>query len=144
MSVETPQKNLVVSSNTTLELEEDIIINNDKSSSSTTKLSNCVVATGSEEVSENGMYRYVLTRCWDVETLPCRSLLWIMLNPSTATDKLNDPTMRRCMSFTHDNGFNAFHVVNLFAFRSKDPHVIAQPHKHYPGMTYEDLEGNPR
>ena len=151
MSVETPAKRLVDSSNTTLELQEEINID-DAITTSTTKLPNCIATTGSEEVSEDGLYRYVLTRRGDVDNLnessttmsPCRSLLWIMLNPSSATDKLNDPTMRRCMSFTHDNGFNVFHVVNLFAFRSKDPHVIAQPHKHYPDMTHEDLIGNPR
>ena len=153
MSLETPKKRSrkrsVDSFNTTLELQEEI--NTDIKPTSTTNLSSCLATIGSEQVSEDKLYRYVLTRRWDGDNLnekstttPSRSLLWIMLNPSTATANLNDPTMRRCMSFTHENGFNVFHVVNLFAFRSKDPHVIAQPHKHYPDMTYEDLVGNPR
>lgn len=144
MLVETPKKRSEDPPNTTLELDEDLNI--DVKSSSTTK-----PTTGSEEVSEDKMYRYVLTRRWDCEILdvnssstPCRSLLWIMLNPSSATTNLNDPTMRRCISFTHDNGYNIFHVVNLFSFRSKDPHVIAQPQKHLIDMTHEDLIGNPR
>ena len=147
MSVETPKKRSFDALNTTLELQDDSNI--DAQTSTTTKLSYSIATIGSEDVSEDGLFRYALTRRWDVvnlntTTMPCRSLLWIMLNPSSATDKLNDPTMRRCMSFTHDNGYDVFHVVNLFAFRSKDPHVIAQPHKHYPDMTYEDLVGNPR
>ena len=149
MSVEISKKRSADSLNTMLEEKEEH--NPDAKPTSTTKLSNCIAATGSEEGSVDKLYRYVLTRRWDGENLddnsssdPCRSLLWIMLNPSSATAKINDPTMRRCMSFTQDNGYNVFHVVNLFAFRSKDPHVIAQPQKHFDQMTHEDLIGNPR
>ena len=149
MSLEISKKRSADSLNTMLEEKEEH--NPDAKPTSTTKLSNCIAATGSEEGSEDNLYRYVLTRRWDGENLddnassiPCRSLLRIMLNPYSATAKINDPTMRRCMSFTHDNGFNVFHVVNLFAFRSKDPHVIAQPQKHFDQMTHEDLIGNPR
>ena len=138
MSLGTPNKRSVDDLNTTLELQEEI--NGDAKTTST------IAAIGTEEVSEDGLYRYLLSRRWEENSssTPCRSLLWIMLNPSTATANLNDPTMRRCMSFTHDNGYNVFHVVNLFAFRSKNPHVIAQPQKHFADMMHEDLIGNPR
>ena len=38
-------------------------------------------------------YRYLLTRVWD-ETRP--RALFVMLNPSTATEVQNDPTVERC------------------------------------------------
>jgi hypothetical protein len=37
-------------------------------------------------------YRYLLTRVWE----PGRKALFVMLNPSTATEVQNDPTVERC------------------------------------------------
>jgi hypothetical protein len=49
--------------------------------------------------------------------------IWIvmMLNPSTADDNQDDPTIRRCMGFARSWGFGWLSVVNLFAKRSTDP-----------------------
>ena len=44
-----------------------------------------------------------------------------MLNPSTADAFVDDPTIRRCMSFSRLWGFGSLQVVNLYAFRSSDP-----------------------
>lgn len=49
-------------------------------------------------ISQCGQYRYWLTRIWD-ETI--RPLPIIMLNPSTADASIDDPTIRRCISFAH-------------------------------------------
>ncbi|UTC29641.1 hypothetical protein BAJUN_00110 [Bajunvirus bajun] len=69
-------------------------------------------------ISECGQYRYYLTRLWD-PTKPI--LIWIMLNPSTADADLDDPTIRRCMSFARQNDFGGILVLNLFAFRATQP-----------------------
>lgn len=66
-------------------------------------------------------YRYKLTR----ELAPLlggnKNVLWCMLNPSTATEHLDDPTIRRCMSFSGRVGAARMTVVNLFAARATHP-----------------------
>jgi hypothetical protein len=66
-------------------------------------------------------YRYVLTRIWD----DARSrVLFVMLNPSTATEMRNDPTVERCERRARALGHGAFRVCNIFAFRATDPRVM--------------------
>ncbi len=63
-------------------------------------------------------YRYTLTRTWDPTG---QRALFIMLNPSTATEVQNDPTVERCERRARALGFGAFRVTNIFAFRATDP-----------------------
>ncbi|KIN75242.1 DUF1643 domain containing protein [Sulfitobacter noctilucae] len=63
-------------------------------------------------------YRYSLTREWDADG---RRLTFVMLNPSTATEVQNDPTVERCERRARHLGFGAFRVTNIFAFRATDP-----------------------
>jgi len=51
-------------------------------------------------------------------------ILWIMLNPSTADELADDPTIRRCRGFSADWGFGLVQIVNLFALRSTNPWVL--------------------
>lgn len=62
-------------------------------------------------------WRYFLWRRWG----PGRALCVIGLNPSTATESLDDPTIRRCIRFAKDWGFDAYWMLNLFAWRATDP-----------------------
>ena len=48
-------------------------------------------------------------------------LLFILLNPSTATEKVYDPTLIRCKKRAIYSCFNQFRVCNLFAYRSTKP-----------------------
>lgn len=63
-------------------------------------------------------YRYRLTRVWQPEG---QRALFIMLNPSTATELQNDPTVERCERRARTLGFGAFRVLNIFAYRATDP-----------------------
>lgn len=65
-------------------------------------------------------YRYILTRSWGAGP----KALFIMLNPSTATEVQNDPTVERCERRARALGFGAFRVTNIFAFRATDPKVM--------------------
>jgi hypothetical protein len=47
-----------------------------------------------------------------------------MLNPSTADATVNDPTIRRCLSFAERDSFTDVTVVNLFAFRATNPSML--------------------
>ncbi len=71
--------------------------------------------------SECERYRYLLTRIWDPRG---PKALFVMLNPSTATETQNDPTVERCERRARTLGFGAFRVANIFAYRATDPKVM--------------------
>lgn len=63
-------------------------------------------------------HRYLLWRQWsDSKSL----VLFIGLNPSTADETIDDPTIRRCKAFARDWGASGFMIANLFAFRATLP-----------------------
>ncbi|NBZ89550.1 DUF1643 domain-containing protein [Stagnihabitans tardus] len=65
-------------------------------------------------------YRYRLERVW----APGPRVLFVMLNPSTATEVQNDPTVERCERRARALGFGSFAVGNIFAYRATDPKVM--------------------
>lgn len=66
-------------------------------------------------------YRYALWRRWDMR-LPL--LLFLGLNPSTATADVVDKTLRQCMMFSAAFGFGGTLMGNLFGYRSRHPRVM--------------------
>lgn len=70
------------------------------------------------KLSDCGKYRYWLCRRWD-ESKP--TLVFIMLNPSTADADQDDPTIRKCIGFAQRGGFGSIEVVNLYAYRATKP-----------------------
>lgn len=71
--------------------------------------------------SDCELYRYDLTRTWAPTG---GKVLFLMLNPSTATEVQNDPTVERCERRARALGFGAFRVCNIFAYRATDPKVM--------------------
>ena len=66
-------------------------------------------------------YRYSLTRIW-ADAGP--KVLFVMLNPSTATEVQNDPTVERCERRARALGCGGFRVTNIFAWRDTDPRKL--------------------
>lgn len=66
------------------------------------------------EASVSGDYRFWLRRAWGSGP----TLGWIMLNPSTADETRDDPTLWRIMGFSLRWGYGALVVVNVYPFRS--------------------------
>lgn len=80
-----------------------------------------------------GSYRYTLTRTWDADA---PKLLFVLLNPSRASDVLNDLTVMHCQNVAYALGrlgdlpenprisempaFGSYRVCNLFAWIATD------------------------
>lgn len=68
-------------------------------------------------------YRYQLRASWsspEIEDEP-NDLCFIMLNPSTATEEKNDPTIERVERRARAGGYDGFVILNIFAYRATDP-----------------------
>ena len=50
--------------------------------------------------------------------------MFVGLNPSTADEVENDPTIRRCVNYSKRWGYGSLCMVNLFAFRATKPQVM--------------------
>jgi hypothetical protein len=66
-------------------------------------------------------YRYRLER--RVGDSP-RTCLFVMLNPSTADETQDDPTIRRCIAFAKREGCGRLVVCNLYALRATNPREL--------------------
>lgn len=75
----------------------------------------------SAEFSDDRLYRFRLDRVWDEAQYPKRRLVVIGLNPSTADENVDDPTIRRCIGFAKRENCGGLIMLNLFAFRATDP-----------------------
>ena len=100
------------------------------------------------QISHDGKYRYLLWREWRLHPKPAKWFWWknedgspcvdganqpigepetclfIMLNPSTADAETDDPTIRRCVGFAADWGYDRVEIVNLFAYRATSPQTL--------------------
>jgi hypothetical protein len=71
-------------------------------------------------ISECGLYRYRLERQFgDGPTM-----LFVMVNPSTADAEKDDQTIRKCIGFAKRAGYGRILVGNKFAFRSTDVSLL--------------------
>lgn len=67
--------------------------------------------------SDDRVYRYRLSRTWADGS----RATFIMLNPSTADETVDDPTIRRCIGFAKSWGLGGLDAVNLYALRATNP-----------------------
>lgn len=66
-------------------------------------------------------YRYSLWRFWGDSLVLGNAVAFIGLNPSTADEWCNDPTVTRCINFARHWGYDGMVMLNAFAFRATDP-----------------------
>jgi hypothetical protein len=66
-------------------------------------------------------YRYRLWRKWSEGR---RMMMGLLLNPSTADARKNDPTVNRMEIRARSMGFDGLYIGNAFAFKSTDPTVM--------------------
>lgn len=74
------------------------------------------------EFSACEKYRYRLTRTWQ-ESLP--GIAFLMLNPSTADEMVNDPTIERCQRRAIEYGYGKMVIINLFPYRETDSQLLS-------------------
>ncbi|EEF61612.1 DUF1643 domain-containing protein [Pedosphaera parvula] len=66
-------------------------------------------------------YRYSLWRIWDDDR---PYVAFIGLNPSTADELKDDPTVARCRRYAEAWNYGGMYMLNLFAFRATQPEVM--------------------
>lgn len=72
------------------------------------------------DFSEDRLYRYKLWRRFGAGGV----VNFIMLNPSTADEITNDPTVTRCQKRAAALGYGMLVVTNIFAYRSVNPKLL--------------------
>ena len=87
--------------------------------------------------SSDRKYRYLLTRRVG---LADDAVTFVMLNPSTADETQDDPTIRRCIAFAKAWGFGGLHVVNLSPLRATDPKELLAAGRESDAVWDENLE----
>ena len=70
------------------------------------------------EFSPCRIWRYQLKRQWQEGD---RFVSFIGLNPSTADESKNDPTVTRCVNYATEWGYDGMFMLNIFAYRATDP-----------------------
>ena len=50
--------------------------------------------------------------------------MFVGLNPSTADETEDDPTIRRCIAFARSWGYGGLCMANLFAYRATKPAIM--------------------
>jgi hypothetical protein len=75
------------------------------------------------DFSNDRKYRYSLWRIWD-KTKPL--VMFVGLNPSTANETDNDPTIRSVGRIAKANGYGGFYMMNCWAYISTDPEKLRE------------------
>lgn len=71
-------------------------------------------------------YRYSLTRIWHDLVPEPRLVAFVGLNPSTADERQDDPTIRRCIAFARGWGYDGLEMLNAYAYRATNPRRLLE------------------
>lgn len=109
--------------------------------SQSTKRPRPVVTLRSAEVEHVGpaTYRWIMRRAWSGGP----TILWVLLNPSLADGRRDDPTTLRMIDFSARWGFGSMLVGNVYPFVSSTTDKLRAWRRTFDHQTFEDL-GMPR
>lgn len=88
------------------------------------------------DFSECGKYRFSLWRIWD-ESKPL--IMFIGLNPSTANQTSDDPTIRRVKRFAMDWGYGGVYMMNLFPFVTAYPSELPPADNEFTAVNIKNI-----
>lgn len=71
-----------------------------------------------------GAHRYQLERILNSGKKRLKTVMWIMLNPSTADGTSDDATIRKICAFARLWGYDRVLVGNVYSYRSTDPEML--------------------
>lgn len=93
--------------------------------------------TASATYSPCELYRYELAITWSDRP----AVMVIGLNPSTATERDNDPTITRLERWARRNGYGSLRMYNAYAFRSTNPKGLWQVEDPVGPLNFEFIMG---
>lgn len=70
-------------------------------------------------------YRYILYRKNPLSSSN-KSIVFVMINPSTADENINDATIKKCLKIAEHHDCEHIYVVNLIPYRSKDVNEVEE------------------
>ena len=88
--------------------------------------------------SDDRKYRYFLSR--GLGFGGDGAAMFVMLNPSTAAEYRDDPTIRRCIGFAKAWGYRTLYVTNLSPLRATDPKELLAAGPEPEDVRQENLE----
>lgn len=91
------------------------------------------------EFSECRKHRFALWRIWDADK---PKIMFIGLNPSTASENQDDPTIRRVIGFAKQWGFGGVYMCNLFSYVTAYPKDLVISKDYTDNDFYLKLYGN--
>jgi hypothetical protein len=103
----------------------------------TVKLHHSDLEHRSATYSRCGTERYDLSITFR-DCKPGSLVQFIGLNPSTATEEVDDPTVRRCKDFARRWGFSGMVMTNAHALRSTDPQGLYEAKSLFPEWLKND------
>ncbi len=95
-----------------------------------TRLAMIPGVTGNAAFSEDGRFRYWLSREWGFRQHSDGRepyALFIGMNPSTAEADVDDPTVRKEMGFTRRFGLDRYVKANVMDYRATSPKALLLP-----------------
>ena len=82
-------------------------------------------------------HRILLWRLWDEKP----RVLFIGLNPSTANELIDDPTVRRLASFAQSWAYGGFYLCNVFSYCTAHPEELSSARRPTPKATHPANQG---